>query len=194
MTKKLVVPGEFVAVSEEFMAGDGTYDLEGKIYSAYLGELELDTVHKVALVKPLNPPIQLKVGDTVYGIIEDVKETMVVASVTGVEGTERGISGDTEGSIHISKISDRYTEDTRNEFRKGDIIRAEVIQVKPSLQLGTSRRNLGVIKALCTRCRSHMIQQDRSLFCENCEQVESRKTAIDYSNPTTRMQKHKNPH
>lgn len=194
MTKKLVVPGELVAVSEEFMAGDGTYDHGGKIFSAYLGELELDSVRKVAHVKPLNPIVQLKVGDTVHGIVQDVKETMVVASVTSVEGIERGISGDTEGSIHISKISDRYTEDTRNEFRKGDIIRATVIQIKPSLQLETSRRNLGVLRALCTRCRSPLMKQDRNLFCENCERVENRKIAIDYSDPTTRMQKHKNPH
>ncbi|MFQ6060232.1 MAG: exosome complex RNA-binding protein Csl4 [Thermoplasmata archaeon] len=193
MARKLVIPGEFVAVSEEFMPGEGTYDRNGRIYSAYLGELELDTANKVARVKPLNPPVRLKVGDIVYGTVENIKETMVVVSVTAVEGKKRKISGDTEASIHISKISDRYTSDIRKKYRKGDIIRAMVIQTKPSLQLGTSRRSLGVVKALCTRCRFPMVRKGRDLFCEKCERTEVRKVAISYSNLLTGMQKNKNP-
>lgn len=193
MAKKLVIPGEFVAVCEEYMTGDGTYDHDGKIFSAYVGELELDSEKKVARVKPLNPPIQLKVGDAVLGVVRDMRETMVVVTISGLEGTERAISGETEGSLHISKISDRYTEDARREFRKGDILRAVVIRTEPSLQLATNRRDLGVVVALCTRCRSPLIKRDRDLFCEKCERAETRKTAIDYSNPPEGMQKDKNP-
>lgn len=193
MAKKLVIPGEFVAVSEEYMAGEGTYDHDGKIFSAYVGELELDSVSKVARVKPFNPPVQLKVGDAVLGAVRDIKETMVVVTISGMEDKKRGITGDSEGTLHISKISDRYTEDIRKEYRKGDIIRAMVIRIEPSLQLATDRSNLGVVKALCTRCRSPLIKKGRDLFCENCERVELRKTATDYSNPPERMEKDKNP-
>ncbi|UCD92693.1 MAG: exosome complex RNA-binding protein Csl4 [Methanobacteriota archaeon] len=192
MTKKLVVPGEFVAVCEEYMPGKGTYDQDGKIFSAYVGELELDHEKKEARVKALNPPVQLKVGDDVYGVVRDMRETMVVVDVSGMEGKDRTITGETEGSLHISKISDRYTEDIRKEYRKGDIIRAVVIRTDPSLQLATDRRNLGVIRALCTRCRSPLTKKDRELYCESCERTEFRKTAIDYSNPPEPMQKDKN--
>ncbi len=183
MTKKLVIPGELVAVSEEYMAGDGTYDHDGKIYSAFLGELILDAQHKVARVKALNPLVELKIGDIVHGVVRDMKETMAMVTVEVSEGKDRMISGDTDGSLHISKISSGYTADIRDELRKGDIVRAEVIQIKPSLQLATDRKDLGVVRALCTRCRLPLINRDGRLFCTNCEREESRKIAIDYSNP-----------
>jgi len=183
MTKKLVIPGELVAVSEEYLAGDGTYDHDGKIYSAFVGELELDAQHKVARVKPLNPLVELKTGDIVHGFVRDVKEIMAMVTVEASEGKDRSISGETEGSLHISKISSGYTADIMNELRKGDIVRAVVIQIKPSLQLATDRKDLGVLRALCTRCRLPLIMKDGRLFCSNCEREESRKIAIDYSNP-----------
>ncbi len=182
MTKRMVLPGELVAVSEEFMAGEGTYDHDGKIYSSFVGELVLDEKHKVARVKAFNPPVELKNGDIVVGVVRDIKETMVVIDLASAEGRDRDISGDTEASLHISKISTGYTESVKNEFRKGDIVRGVVIQTKPSLQLATDRKNLGVLRALCTRCRSPLVQRGRDLYCEECEKTESRKIAIDYSN------------
>lgn len=184
MTKKLVIPGEFVAVSEEYMAGDGTYDHDGKIFSVCVGELELDTKHKVARVKPLNPPVQLNVGDVVCGVVQDVKETMAMLTVATCEGKDREITGDTDASLHISKISSGYTENIKNEYRIGDIVRAVVIQTRPSLQLATDRNDLGVLRALCTRCRLPLVKKGKDLFCENCERVEARKVATDYSNPS----------
>ncbi len=183
MAKKLVIPGDFVAVSEEYMAGEGTYDHEGKIYSAFVGELDLDVQHKVARVRAFNPPVELRNGDIVIGVVRDVKETMVMVTLANAEGEERAISGETEASLHVSKVSTGYTSDVRDEFRKGDIIRAAVIQTKPSLQLATDRKDLGVLRALCTRCRSPLILRGKDMYCENCERNESRKTSIDYSDP-----------
>lgn len=185
MTKKLVIPGDCVAVSEEYMAGEGTYDQEGKIYSAYVGELDLDVKHKVARVKAFNPPVELRNGDVVIGVVRDVKETMAMITLANAEGKERAISGETEASLHVSKVSTGYTSDVKSEFRKGDILRAVVIQTKPSLQLATDRKNLGVLRALCTRCRTPLIQKGRDLYCESCERSETRKAAIDYSDPSS---------
>ena len=183
MAKKTVLPGDFVAVSEEYMAGDGTYDQDGKIYSAYVGELDLDMKQKVARVRAFNPPVELKNGDIVIGVVRDVKETMAMVTLANAERSEREISGETEASLHVSKVSTGYTSDVKNEFRKGDIIRAVVIQTRPSLQLATDRKNLGVLRALCTRCRSPLVRKGKDLYCDNCERSETRKTSMDYSDP-----------
>ncbi|MCK4443971.1 MAG: exosome complex RNA-binding protein Csl4, partial [Thermoplasmata archaeon] len=101
------------------------------------------------------------------------------------EGKDRAISGETDASLHVSKVSTGYTSDVKSEYRKTDIIRAAVIQTKPSLQLATDRKDLGVLRALCTRCRHPLIPKGRDLYCENCERSESRKAAIDYSDPSS---------
>lgn len=180
MSVTIVFPGELVAVSEEYMAGKGTYEEEGDIFAAQVGELELDPRDKVARVKSCNPPVELNVGDIVLAVGEGIRPTMMVVKVEAVEGVERGVTGETEGTIHISKISEGYTEDIKRELRLGDIIRARVIQVKPSLQLATNEPPLGVVRGLCTRCRLPLVKKGRSLYCEHCERSEPRKVATVY--------------
>ncbi|MDD1756331.1 MAG: RNA-binding protein, partial [Methanomassiliicoccales archaeon] len=48
--KRSVLPGEEVAEAEEFLPAEGTYEEDGKVYAATMGELELDHGEKVARV------------------------------------------------------------------------------------------------------------------------------------------------
>jgi exosome complex component CSL4 len=134
----------------------------------------------VAKVKPINPLVKLKVGDTVIANVTDLKSSMVITIVLRVEGKQREVTGETLASIHVSKISQGYTSDVWKEFRLGDIIRAKTIQTEPSIQLTTDKPNLGVLLALCTKCRMPLVKKDRALFCENCQRKEIRKMAPDY--------------
>src|SRR6266699_1982625 len=86
-----------------------------------------------------------------------------------------------EGTIHISNVSEEYTEDIHDMYRLGDIIRAKVIQVKPSLQLTTAEPSLGVVKALCSVCRGPLEMRGRELYCPRDERSERRKLAADYA-------------
>jgi exosome complex component CSL4 len=178
--KKIVIPGEQIGTSEEFLSGDGTYEHSGSIYSSFMGELDLDSDEMVVKVIPINPLVKLNVGDVVLAQVQDIKSSMILVNVIRVEGNPRGVSGGTMGSIHISKIADGYTSDVWKEYRIGDLIRAKVIQSKPSLQLATDRPKLGVILGLCTKCRMPLVKKEGSLHCESCQRTELRNTAPDY--------------
>ncbi len=177
---QLVLPGDEVAVVEEFEAGDGTYEEEGRVRASVAGVLELDPTHRVARVRSFNPPAELRMGDIVYASVEDLKSSMAVVTVLAVHGRKREITGETEGAIHISKISDAYIEDIRDAFRLGDIVRAKVIQAKPSLQLTTAEPALGAVRALCTMCRGPLERRGSELWCPRDEQSERRKVATDF--------------
>jgi len=179
-SRRLVLPGDEVAVSEEYESGVGTYERDGKIYANAPGVLDLDERSKVARVRMFNPPVQLRIGDIVYATIDDIRSSMATATVVVLHGVERQLSGETEGSIHISNVSSQYTEDFRQMFRLGDMIRAQVIQADPSLQLTTAGATLGVVKALCTQCRGPLVKRGNDLYCERCERTETRKIAFDY--------------
>jgi exosome complex component CSL4 len=185
--KRIVLPGEILGTSEEFMAGEGTYEDSGSVFSSILGELTLDSKEMTATVSAVNPPVSLKVNDVVLANVLDIKSSIVLVNVIRLEGNSRGITGDRAGVIHISKISDGFTSDVWKEFRIGDLVRAKVIQNKPSLQLATDRSNLGVILALCTKCRMPLIKKEGSLFCTNCQRSELRKMAPDYGDYTLQM-------
>jgi len=179
--KKSVLPGEEVAVVEEFIPGEGTYEENGRIFSALLGELELDHEEKIAKVVAKNPPVTLKIGENVFCEVTDVRTSMAICEVVAVEGEERTVAGDTNGTIHISKVSSEYTQEVGRELRPSDIIRAKIIQVKPSIQLSTVGPHLGVVRALCKRCRAPLKRKGKGLYCETCDRTEYRKTSDDYS-------------
>ncbi|MCL1978750.1 MAG: exosome complex RNA-binding protein Csl4 [Methanomassiliicoccaceae archaeon] len=175
-----VFPGDEVAEEEEYLAADGTFASDGKIYASQMGILELDDDECVARVISPNPPNVLKVGDIVYAVVADVKSTMATADVVAKKGTRRGLGGETYATIHVSKISQGYTDDVSKELRKGDYIRARVTGISPSLQLTTKDDHLGVIRSLCGACKTELIKKGKGLYCTNCERAFLRKLADDY--------------
>ena len=182
MEPKLVLPGDQIAVAEEFEPGEGTYERNGLVFASTPGVLRLDEQSRVARVQPFNPPAELQSGDIVYAVVDDIRGMMATATVSAIHGRDRSISGETNGTIHISNVSEEYTEDIRDMYHLGDIIRAKVIQTKPSVQLTTAEPDLGVVRALCGVCRGPLEMRGRDLFCPRCERTERRKVARDYDN------------
>ena len=178
---KIVLPGEEVSTSEELLPGDGTFEEDGIIRASRVGTYVVDEQHRKAVVKPLTSiPVELKRGDIVLAQVGSVRSSMVIANVIHVIGKKRGISGDTNGTLRVSEISTGYVKDPATEFAPGDIIRAKVMQIKPSVQLATKDRDLGAIKSVCSRCRHSLVKRDNILECPNCNNKEKRKTADDF--------------
>ena len=72
MSKRIeVFPGDEVAVEEEYLAAEGTFAKNGKIYASQIGVLELNDEECIARVISPNPPNILKVGDIVYAVVAD---------------------------------------------------------------------------------------------------------------------------
>jgi exosome complex component CSL4 len=179
-TGRKVLPGDEVAIAEEYMSGEGTYEQDGKIYASAVGELDLDPKEKTASVVLDNPPIVLQEGDVVMAEVTDTKPAMAICSVIAQEGKDRAVSSETLASVHVSKLSSSYVEDAGDVMKAGDIIRAAVIQADPSVQLSTAGPHFGVVRALCSRCRNPLEKKNNRLYCEKCDRTENRKIADDY--------------
>ncbi len=89
MSKKVVLPGEEVAVVEEYIPSEGTYEEDGKIMASMIGELELDEEEKTAKVFPKNPMVILKPGTNVFCRITDSRASMAICEIVAVEGKDR---------------------------------------------------------------------------------------------------------
>ena len=178
---KKVLPGEPVATSEEYTPGFGTYEHDGTIYASAVGDLNLDEKNKTARLKFDNPPMAVFEGDKVFCEVTDIRTAMVICNILAIDGVKRGVTGQTDATIHVSRIANKYVEDASQEFRQTDLLRAEVVQSKPSIQLSTVNAHLGVILAKCRVCREPMErQQGNKLYCAKCDRTEYRKVADDY--------------
>ena len=178
---KKVLPGEQVATSEEYTPGFGTYEHEGMIYASAVGDLNLDEKNKTARLTMDNPPMTVFEGDKVFCEVTDLRASMVICNILAIEGAKRAVTGKTDATIHVSRIANKYVEDASQEYGQTDLLRAEVIQSKPSIQLTTVHQHLGAVMAKCRVCREPLErQQGNKLYCPKCDRTEYRKLADDY--------------
>lgn len=181
-TKRLVYPGDHVGVAEEFVPGPGTYEEDGDVFAATVGYLTLDTDEFVARVESfVEPPAVVQPGDVVIGTIHMLRSSMAIVEVRAIaHQPQRGIGGDTNGTLHVSKASERYVENMEDAFRVRDIVRAKVLEVSPAIQLTTKGPHLGVLKSYCPRCGSVMAKRGKGLACPECDWKDTKKLADDY--------------
>jgi len=178
---KMVLPGDRLSTSEELLSGEGTFEDEGIILAARVGNYVVDEKNRRATVKSATSiPVVLKKGDIILAEVRMMRSSMVIADVIHVIGKKRSVSGDTNGTLRVSEIAKGYIKDTSDVFSVGDIFRAKVTQVKPNIQLDTKDKNMGVIKALCKKCRHPLVKKGDTLECENCGNKERRLTAMDF--------------
>ncbi|HUR69878.1 MAG TPA: exosome complex RNA-binding protein Csl4 [Candidatus Thermoplasmatota archaeon] len=181
--KRLVYPGENVGVAEEFVPGPGTYEENGDVFSATVGYLTLDTNDFVARVESIIParPAVVKPGDIVIGVVGMTRSSMAIVQVQRIaEMPNRGIGGDTNGTLHVSKTSDQYVENMEDALRIRDVIRAKVLETDPAIQLTTKGPRLGVLKSYCPRCGTQMSRKGKGVVCPECDWKDMKKLAEDY--------------
>jgi exosome complex component CSL4 len=181
--EQFVLPGEKLGVAEEFLPGIGAYEEDGFIFASLVGQSRYDTKSKHVFVIPSMgmPPVP-KSGDIVLCEIVDIKEKMAHVEIVAIRGHEgRTIVGSTRARIYITQMAKRYVNRISSEFAINDIVRARVNDVrKDPLELSTADNELGVLFAKCSKCRTPLEINGKSLQCPNCQHIETRKLASDY--------------
>ncbi|MDO8538337.1 MAG: exosome complex RNA-binding protein Csl4 [archaeon] len=183
LKQKLVLPGEFLTVEEEFLPGMNTFEENGNIFSSKIGEVLFDENNRKVSVKEKHVLAKmLDRGSIVFARISLVKESTVVVSIISAENNgEPRIFAFSNASIYVSNASSQYVRDLSELFKIGDIIKAKVKEVtKYSIDLATNEPDLGVVKAFCTKCREPMQLFGSTLKCLNCASNENRKLSQDY--------------
>src|SRR5947199_8806669 len=102
MEAKMVLPGDEIATAEEFEPGEGTYEKNGLVFAATPGVLVLDPGNRVARVRALNPPAELPVGDTAYGVSNDRRGLRADANSAAIQARVRQTSAATAGATTLS--------------------------------------------------------------------------------------------
>ncbi|MDI6643048.1 MAG: exosome complex RNA-binding protein Csl4 [Candidatus Hodarchaeaceae archaeon] len=182
-TGDFVVPGDFLATTEEFVPGEGAYEEGGKIYASSTGVVLVDArMKRISVFSRVLGPPTLKRDDVVVGRVDEVRDQSANVYIGVLRGREdRELPLPNLGMIHISQTHTGYVKDLAKQFKPGDIVRARVLNARREpVQLTTAGDELGVIVAACSRCRALLEREGTKLRCPNCGNVEFRKLANDY--------------
>lgn len=178
----LVLPGDQLGFSEEYLGGPGTYEGEGMIYAAVVGKMQMDSKErKISVDIKANKIPQIKDGDTIIGVIHDIKTQFITVEILKIVGEKRNLPGYVSGSIHISQARDTYVSDLEREFGVGDVVIAKVTNANRSpISLTTAPKEMGVMKGNCLKCNLPLEIVDKKLKCSNCGRTLTRKLSTDF--------------
>jgi exosome complex component CSL4 len=173
----LVLPGDYIGAAEEYLPGRGTYENRGRIYASVLGTPVVDPRDRTVRVEARNAVPEIVDGDLVYARVDELKAAMAICTIVGTSTSRRTVPGNPEGTVHISKAKEGYTESLSGEFAVGDTLLARVIQARPSIKLTTAPATLGVVSARCQLCHALLRPGPKDLVCPRCGNHERRKLA-----------------
>ncbi len=181
---ELVVPGDSLAVQEEFVAGKNAFDSDdGKVYSDSAGKALFDIKnHEVSVAKRRNVSA-VKIGSVVFGKVSMIKASVVVVEITDAVDDKGNqlVFNMSMASLPVRNASPSYLKSLSDAFRIGDLVKAKISMLSPyAIDVRTNDPDLGVIKAYCSKCRHPLHLFGRSMKCTNCGNTEERKASSEY--------------
>jgi exosome complex component CSL4 len=176
-----VLPGDKVAVSEEFLPGMHTYDDMGVIRALTAGSVVKDVKNMEISVKPAAEPQVFKIDDWVTGQVEGSQANSANVHIYFHNGKPtfkdfsgmlslRGLSGGGRGARRTTPV------------KPGDVVRCRVFSlVNGIIHLNIDEPDMGVVAALCGNCGRPLLKGNATrLKCDECGNVEERKLARDF--------------
>lgn len=130
--KEFIIPGTCLA-DDEYFAGRGTFEENGKIYASVMGLVSLR--NKKIRVIPLKSKYIPKKGDVVIGKVKDVKFSM----------WDIDINSPYSGFLPAFEVFGREKKELNSKFDVGDVLFLRVIDVDEvkKVKLGLKGKGMG---------------------------------------------------
>lgn len=177
----IVTPGAHLCVIEEFIPGEGTYELRGSVRASVLGYVQHDLVSRVIKVKKI--PLGTKVpsqGNIIHGLVVQTSDEVAIIKIM-FDGLLNKLKHIYTGVLHISQASLKYIPTMYEAVRIGDLVKAKVLNNSIPYLLSIKDLRLGVILSRCSSCGHTLIKiSDELLKCPICGTTEKRKISYDY--------------
>jgi exosome complex component CSL4 len=177
-----VLPGDKIAVIEEFLPDETCYEQDGGIYSNTVGRVVTDTKrHKISVV-PKNPHRTIRNGDIGIGRVEFMKKQIASINIYHLNHDKQEIP--VSAVLHVSEASRRFVKNMYEVTRPGDWIRFRIIRAAKPVYVSLIGEGLGVIIAYCIQCGHELnFKRRNTLECPNCDFKQTRITSKHFGKP-----------
>ncbi|MGP8126042.1 MAG: exosome complex RNA-binding protein Csl4 [Nitrososphaerales archaeon] len=175
-----VLPGDKVAISEEFLPGKHTYDDAGLIRALAVGGVLKDMKNMEISVKPAVEASMVRVDDWVTAQVEVAQSNSASFKIYYVNGAR--MDKDFSGTLSLRGFGGGRGVRKGPPVKLGDIVRCRVFSlVNGIIHLSIDEGDMGVVHALCGNCGRPLLRGGRDKAkCDECGNVEDRKLAADF--------------
>ena len=177
VTEEFRLPGEKIAFSEEYLAGDNTYDDGESIRSSTIGNIEFNKEDRSASVSDNRLLSVPKVDDIIIGPVEATLGSMIAVSINYINGAK--VAANVECicvTRHLRK---------KNVALVKDIVKLKIINhINGTIHAKIDGPDLGVIFTKCRKCFGQVIQIRDAVKCKECGWIDDRKLSSDFGKNT----------
>lgn len=177
--KPVALPGDKLAVSEEYLPGPHVYDDSGLLRALAVGTVQKDARKMEISIKPSVDAGVLKAGDYVTGQVEVAATSTAGVRIYYVNGkpTDKGFTG----TVMLRSREAGRGPRGAPPVKLGDIVRCGVQSTMNGIiHLSVEDDRMGVVYALCGNCGRPMQKGGNRAKCDECGNVEERKLANDF--------------
>ena len=167
------IPGEKIAQIEEYLPGDNTYEDKDVIRATTIGNINLDSVERLASINRQKQITVPKVGDIIIGVVEANLPSMIAIMIKFVNGKK--VNSDLECvcvTRHIRK---------KNIALAKDVVKVEIIShINGTIHASIDSQDLGVLFTKCRKCFGTVVKMRDAVKCKDCGWIDDRKLSSDF--------------
>ena len=175
MSEKISLPGDKVAIIEEFETGSNTFDDGHIIRSVVVGTKEFDKTRRIANINQIKSPAVPQVNDVVIGNVVALMNNMFAINMLYINGkpTHSG----------LECICQARGAKKRIIARVSDVVMARVIShLNGAIHAIVNEPELGVLFTHCNKCGGKVVQIGGNVKCVECGYIEERKLSSKFGN------------
>lgn len=175
MSQKPTLPGDKIAIIEEFETGKNTFDDGQSIRSLVVGTADFDKTNRIARINEAKKPAVAKVGDVIIGNVSALMNNMFAINMLYINGV----------STHsgLECICQAKGAKKRILVRVSDIVTAKIISLLNGVVHATiNEPELGVLFTQCNKCAGKVVPIGNNIKCVDCSYIEERKLSTRFGN------------
>lgn len=163
---KIVTPGDHLGTTDSLMAGSGTYEDKGVIYSSMAGIIK--QIGKLIMVKPLKRKYAPNVGDIVVGRVVSVDHNRWKVDINACQHSNLLLTAINLPGGEQRRRSEEDKTIMREYFKENDIISAEVQNLNShdgSIFIQTRNMKYGkLINGFCIKVNHNLIKRMKNHY------------------------------
>ena len=167
------IPGEKIAQIEEYLPGNNTYEDNDVIRATTIGDINLDSVERLASINRQKQITVPKVGDIIIGVVEANLPSMIAIMIKFVNGKK--VNSDLECvcvTRHIRK---------KNIALAKDVVKVKIIShINGTIHASIDSEDLGVLFTKCRKCFGTVVKMRDAVKCKDCGWIDDRKLSSDF--------------
>ena len=173
MDENQKIPGEKIALIEEYLPGENTYEENDTIRATVIGDVKMDKSERLASINRQKQISVPKVGDIIIGVVEANLPSMIAIMIKFVNGKKA--NSDLECicvTRHIRK---------KNVALAKDVVKVEIIShINGTIHASIDSQELGVLFTKCRKCFGTVVKMRDAVKCKDCGWIDDRKLSLDF--------------